>query len=752
MRLKSYICSIYFLLTAICVVAGGRYERYNVIWDSQSENSWGSMPAGNGDISTNSWVNKNGDLEVYIGKTDAFSEINRLLKIGKLTIKTTPSLLDSENFMQQLDIESGIIHIKGVKWGDSIDLKLWVDANRPIIHIEGRSSKEVKVEITNNIWRTVRREIKDKERHSAYGLYSAPYKIYSEPDTVVDTESAITWYHHNRSSIFRATLENQNIAEFASGEDDPLLNNIFGAIVQGAGMKKEGKNRLISIDSTKNIDIRICVNSLKNSNPEVWISNSENLMSDSQKQSLSAARKKHTEWWHKFWNNHYLFIDSKESPKETFTITQSYILQRYINACAGRGNMPIKFNGSIFTVDLQENLGAGGQKGFDADYREWGGPYWWQNTRLPYYTMLYSGDYQMMKPLFDMYLKALPLAKYRTQKYFNHKGAYFPETFCFWGTYCIDNYGWQRDSTLSDGVSQNNYIRYYFQSNIEVVSMMLDYYLFSQDKEFINATLLPFAKEVILFFDQHYAKDADGKINITPSQSLETYFEGVVNPLPDIAGLKWVLTRLNNMCVAEMNDSMKAIVERLLLSLPEFPTASQDGKRYLVAGYNLGERKNVEKPELYALFPYRWYGVGMPDLECAIETYDRRAVKEFWGWQQDGIFAANLGLTQEAQRVVTSNFSVKHKGSRFPAFWGPNYDWVPDQDHGCVTMRALQNMLIQHDDNTLHLFAAWPEDWSVEFKVHTPLNGYIKGSYSAEKGVRIDKQKIPRRFNVKVYR
>lgn len=67
----------------------------------------------------------------------------------------------------------------------------------------------------------------------------------------------------------------------------------------------------------------------------------------------------------------------------------------------------------------------------------------------------------MMRPLFRMYREALPLAEYRTRRYFGHEGAYFPETMCFWGTYAIDNYGWDRTG-LADGVSQNRYIRYYF--------------------------------------------------------------------------------------------------------------------------------------------------------------------------------------------------------------------------------------------------------------------------------------------------
>jgi hypothetical protein len=70
-----------------------------------------------------------------------------------------------------------------------------------------------------------------------------------------------------------------------------------------------------------------------------------------------------------------------------------------------------------------------------------------------------------------------------------------------------------------------------------------------------------------------------------------------------------------------------------------------------------------------------------------------------------------------------------HEGSRFPAFWGPNYDWVPDQDHGGVLMKAFQTMLIQADpySKKIYLFPAWPEDWECNFKVHAPYETVITG-------------------------
>ena len=70
--------------------------------------------------------------------------------------------------------------------------------------------------------------------------------------------------------------------------------------------------------------------------------------------------------------------------------------------------------------------------------------------------------------------------------------------------------------------------------------------------------------------------------------------------------------------------------------------------------------------------------------------------------------------------MVVGNFSRKNPECRFPAFWGPNFDWTPDQDHGCVPMIALQRMLLQADDGKIHVLPAWPSRWNVQFKLHAP--------------------------------
>ncbi|MNL53452.1 hypothetical protein D3C87_1766990 [compost metagenome] len=95
------------------------------------------------------------------------------------------------------------------------------------------------------------------------------------------------------------------------------------------------------------------------------------------------------------------------------------------------------------------------------------------------------------------------------------------------------------------------------------------------------------------------------------------------------------------------------------------------------------------------------------------------------GWKQDNIFAARLGLTKEAAELTL--LKLKNSGRRFPAFWGPGFDWVPDHNWGGSGMIGLQEMLLQSHAGKLYLFPAWPKDWDVHFKLHAPQQTIVEG-------------------------
>lgn len=692
----------------------------------------------------NLWVDTSGTLSLFLSKTDAMSEIGRLLKIGRIDIRFSPNILGRGTFVQELQLHDGLVHIEAVAGGHRLRMVCRVDANSPVIRIDGHCDTAVGIEVRNAIWRTRARPIVDKERHSGYGVAFGPDTWMTETDTVLAMPDAISWMHVNKTSIWQLSLDNQNISAYNRIGRDPLIGQRFGAAVGGKGFAVHDSLTLATVKPMRQFGLCVAVRKSAEPLAHQWMQGLSSQLQRGLRANGTASRSAHTSWWHRFWDRHHIIVTSKTDSATAFAVTQGYLLQRYMNACAGRGAMPIKFNGSIFTTDLPADL-AGGVKGFDADFRQWGGNYWFQNTRLPYWTMYASGDFDLMHPFFDMYVRALPLARFRTQRYFGHEGAYFTETMTPWGSYLPDNYGWDRKGK-PDGVADNLYIRYYWQAGLELSAMMLAYLDHTGDTARFATDMAPLIREVTTFYDRHYPRDAKGMLLIEPTQALETYQIGVANPTPEIAGLHHVLDGIGRHARLFRD---KGFIQRAAVfkrHIPAVPLAA-DSSRILPAVRFDPSRQNIENPELYAVFPYGIYGLGKPGLDIARRTFSERPQKSWHGWHQDAIQAALLGETGEARRMVADNFSNKHAGSRFPAFWGPNYDWLPDQDHGSVSMLALQRMLVQSDASGTRFLPAWPRGWDVDFKVHLTGGRVAEGSWDAARGL-VWRRRPPGAFEV----
>lgn len=700
-------------------------DQYNVVWNSPSKDSSGSMPLGNGDIGLNVWVEENGDLVFYIGKTDAWSESVRLLKLGRVRVRFSPNPFDAgQPFRQTLKLSTGEILIEGGKPGAKMKLRIWVDANQPVIRVESDAAQSTEIQVIYERWRDQQRRLEGQELSSAYGLDQGPEPVIADGDTIQqDAENRVVWYHRNTRSSWPAIQKLQGMLETASAYGDPLLHRTFGAAIEGDGFTKINQTTLRSTAPRKQQGVSIYALTMTADPVDQWMQGMGQLIARVDAMKIGERRAAHEKWWQDFWNRSWVRVSGGAEQK---TVSSGYALQRFLNACGGRGAQPIKFNGSIFTVDAKEK-----DDSYDADYRRWGGPYWFQNTRLIYWPMLAAGDYDLMEPFFKMYTSNRMLAERRTRLYFHHDGLFFPETMYFFGAYANSNYGWKRDGRPLSYV-ENPYIRNYFSGGLELVSMLLEYYQHTQDKRFLRDAVLPIAESVIAFYDKHYERGPDGKIRFNPAQSLETWHEAL-NPLPEIAGLRWVLNEMSTQKLP-LSRSAANTAKRMQQQIPALPAKQVDGKRVLQpADQVFGEIKNSENPELYAVFPYRLFGVNKPDLEVGRATFEARRFKRTWGWTQDAIQAAFLGLTDSAKRFTLENFSAPTKGSRFPAFWGPNYDWIPDQDHGNVASMALQTMLMQTEGTKIVLFPSWPKDWDVEFKLHAPLNTTVEGVFKAGK-------------------
>jgi alpha-L-fucosidase 2 len=702
-------------------------NKQNILWTTPSNNSKGSMPLGNGDIGINLWAEESGNICFYISKTDAWEENGRLLKIGKVNVNISPNPFgDKTSFIQTLNLYDGSIEIKAGNAANTVKFNVWVDANNPVIHLDAVVPEKTVITASAEIWRTKTDTVKKLEISDLNYFHETYGPTIIQPDVVMDIPGKIAWYHLNPEVTgFKTNLVAQGLDGF--GLANPLKDRIFGAVINGAQFEKKDNKTLCS-DMGQKRSLTVSVLTQHPSTQDQWLAAISKIDKKNNQVKNENLSKLHKEWWHAFWNRSWIDISCNDTittplghEKQGDVLSRGYILQRFVNACGGRGNYPIKFNGSIFTVDYEGTEGFG-------DYRQWGTGYWWQNSRIPVLSMPASGDYEMMQPLFKMYSAQLPLAKYRTNMAFNHNGAYFPECTYFWGSVFTQSWGNKNIGEMPDRIQESGWHKYEWVCGPELATMMYDYYLYTQDEKFARETFIPLAEQVMLFFEQHYKTDQTGHLKFEPSQALETWWD-CTNALPEVAGMHYLVKKIKTLPQQLLPESLKNLIARMEKALPPVPTREFEGKKMLAPAQRFESKPNSEVPELYAVFPFRLYGVGKPNIELGINAYFARTDKGNFGWRQDDLFAALLGLTGEAKTGILKRTKKWDKSQRFPAFWGPNYDWTPDQDHGGILLKTMQTMLLQCDGKEIRLLPAWPKEWDVNFKLNAPYNTTVECVY-----------------------
>ncbi len=412
---------------------------YNIAWDSPSEDANGSMPIGNGDIGANVWIEPNGDICFYISKTDTWDDNGRLVKVGKVRVTCDPPLVaPGSGFKQVLDLQRGCITVEAGRGTIRSQVSVWIDAHHPALTVSHNSTAPMSMTASVELWRTepylcpqvVCSDLLE-DRTKPDGSHE-PMVI--EPDTIVrGLEKCIGWYHHNKKSVgFDRINALQGLAECC--KENPILHRTFGGLITGHAVERIDDTTLRTAGAEVG-HITIHVLTLQPSTPTEWLEQVQHLAARTEASSVAERQAAHEDWWKAFWERSWIHVrQNHENPAsdDAFVVAQSYALQRFIDACAGRGRHPIKFNGSIFTVP---------HKG-DPDYRQWGPGYWWQNTRLPYISKCAAGDFDLMLPFFQMYGEdVFKVNVFRTRKYLGHGGAFYPECVYFWGSTFASVYG-----------------------------------------------------------------------------------------------------------------------------------------------------------------------------------------------------------------------------------------------------------------------------------------------------------------------
>lgn len=657
---------------------------YNVLKKGACQSSKESFPIGNGDLGANVWVDTEGVLNLLLSKTDSFSEAYQLLKVGLLKIHFDRVLFSSENPPESLlDLNDGTVTVRD--HAGTVTVKVAAFRGRPLFGIRLTADRPTAMYAEPVIWRTKEKTVKND---CTTGYVDAPFEVRQSADVSADP---CTWYHHNEWSYVDYTRKNQHLPELKDLIKDRTVAASF-AVTAGecqSTLYLSVGCEIVRDPLTLTDTLRLCAKKA------------------AQEDRFDEYLEENRLWWTDYFHKYYIYITGTEAAE---TVSRLYTHQKYITGCANRGKMPIKFNGSIFTV-----AGDPDDKE-DYDWRRWGGDFWIQNTRLIYWNMLFSGDFDGMKPFFEFCHERIPVFREIAVSQFGIDGLLMPETVTVNGSYREYDFGYGQENTeAAKPVSE--YIGQHYNGMLEISMMMICYLQYTGDRAYFERICLPFIHGILTFFRERFPV-RDGKMFLHTVSSLETWWH-CHNDTPDIAGLAAVTEGLEKL-------GYPTVIDRAVI--PEIPREKRNGKEVIAPCVKTDDTSegNVEVPEMYVLFPFFRYHLakGIPVL--LENTYEERLQKFNNGWSQNLIWAAMLGKKDKCRDELPDNFNTQDSGYFFDAYFGPNFDETPDQDHGSTNSIALRMMLIQDHGGKIIRYPAWPEEWHVEFRL--PVNGGIAES------------------------
>jgi len=720
-----------------------RMARYNVVWHTPSKDATGQMPLGNGDIAEEIYAIENGDLYLLLAKNDAYTYNGDIFKTGRVRLSLEPNpFAKGKPFQQTLDLPTGSIRIEA----DGVKLLIWADANRPVYHVQIDSPEEISVTASPDLW--------ERFDTCRYNQSAEPMDPPTQDVRLERNGHIITYYAVGNRSVFPTEMKYYDVEYLIGTFPDPYRHNTFGNLLESPDLElQDGELR----GKGNSFDIRI--HALCKQEPEIskWVETIE--AQANQPIDVEEDWASHCRWWTDFWGRSWIVVSDNTLPEEerevlsgegyTRTrpdkdrgalVAQSYNVFRFLMACQSRGKVQAKFNGGLFTQPLLYKAKSQVGRGMHAveqpngtwfsheDEREWGRRFTFQNQRLLYWPLLMSGDFDLMRPFFNYYWHLLPVRKAVTSAWFEHDGAYYREN--------IEPTGGERDcgrtgKPLKVGPGGNRgqgyYHSFYFTSGLETLAMMIDYVKYTGDVDFRDRVVVPFAREVLLFFDKHYPRDANGKLRIDPGMVLETWWISV-NSAPDVSGLRFCLDELLGMEAGTVDDRRNW--RRFRAEVPPIHLHEIDGRKAIAPALEWAKKHNAENGELYPVFPFRCFGLGLGTRHLVEWTMQHRTNKNAFGckcWTQDQIHWAYAGNAAEAQNGLVTRFRHASDQCRFPLYGSRGPDSCPDLDHFGAGSTALQRMLVQEAAGKTLLLPAWPADWDVDFKLHLTGGGVIHG-------------------------
>ncbi|MCX6620537.1 MAG: hypothetical protein NTY38_05580, partial [Acidobacteria bacterium] len=242
---------------------------------------------------------------------------------------------------------------------------------------------------------------------------------------------------------------------------------------------------------------------------------------------------------------------------------------------------------------------------------------------------------------------------------------------------------------------------------------------YTGDERFLRDEAYPVLKGVSEFTAGLMRKGDDGRFHLDPANALETWWL-VRDPADTLAGIQAIFPEFVRLSRKYRRDpQLRRRCTEILAALPETAPAPWPAH----ASPQQLKPRNREHPALYRIAPFGLAGIGSRDYDAARLSFEKRLWPLEHGWSLDALWAARLGLSTEAPRLLAEH-ARRYQRFRYGG-WTSNDSQVfpgrlsvtPFLDAGGCSAVALQETLLQSHGGVIRLLPAASPDWSGAFRL-----------------------------------
>lgn len=659
----------------------GVVSRSNIILGKPNTAPAQSLGLGNGSLGVAAWA-ANG-FTAQLNRTDTMPDRK---SPGQVNIPGLSTMTSAANFTGTLDLYNGVLN----QSGGGMTLKAWVASGKDelIIDVTG-ANPSVTQTATISL---------QSGRNPAAAVSGA---VGTLAETWIDDHEP-QWTGATFGSLAAITAAGQNVT--ASVVDSrtvrvsflPRADGSFRVIVGGPVWK--GGNAATTATALFGSDATA---------------------------SQSSLLSTHTAWWNSFWANTGLMkMESADGVAEYMENLRTIYL--YTEAASMRGTYPGSQAGSTNMFN------------FSRDAHNWTPSMTWLwNLRTQITSNMSSGNFALNKPIFDLYLNALPGIKTWTNAQMGGlPGACVSETMRFNGNGGNPAAGANASCSRP---SSPNWNALNITSGAEISFFIWQQYQYTGDVAFLTR-YYPLIKESAIFLLAYHTVGSDGLLH-SNANAHETQW-AVNDPTTNIVAMQALFPLA--VAAAQKLGVDGSYVTQWQAAIPKIPpyartdqatrtqllTPASDAAGNNVIGVSYQPTATIRNSENVGLEPvWPWGLIGDQSsaslMQLATRTYNFRPVKDGLDWSLDAIQAARLNLASEVRAKlisITQGHQVYINGM---ADLGATVGQQSYLEQSASVATAINEALVQNYDGLLRIAPAWPSGWDVSGTVWVQGNSKV---------------------------